>query len=141
MWGGDEILGQKEAARARLEKHTGVISHHILLSGNTTTATLRICHLIQLLQKLRGTSPNGAKQECAGASGTPGGHSPARASRLHPSSARLSTDTSSFPDLFHLITSCDFLGTVHRNEQAAASGHDPNHLGERVWLHPLLLAG
>lgn len=35
---------------------------------------------------------------------------------------RLRTITSSFSDLFHLITSCDFLGTVHRKEQAAASG-------------------
>lgn len=35
---------------------------------------------------------------------------------------RLRTNTSSFSDLFHLITSCDFLGTAHRKEQAAASG-------------------
>lgn len=55
---------------------------------------------------------------------TPGTRSPARASRLHPKAAKgCGTNTSSFSDLFHLITSCDFLGIVHRNEQAAASGH------------------
>lgn len=56
---------------------------------------------------------------------TPGTQSPARASRLHPKAGKgCGTNTSSFSDLFHLITSCDFLGTVHRNEQAAASGHN-----------------
>lgn len=50
-----------------------------------------------------------------------------------PSSERLRTNTSSFSDLFHLITSCDFLGTMHRNEQEAASGH--NRITLRVQLH------
>lgn len=81
-----------------------------------------------------GSQLTGINQACLGAAGTPPGHSPARASRLHPKAARgCGTNTSSFSDLFHLITSCDFLGTVHRNEQAAASGH--NRMAVRVQLH------
>lgn len=47
-------------------------------------------------------------------------------------SQRLRTNTTSFSDLSHLITSCDFLGTMHRNEQAAASGH--NRITPRLQL-------
>lgn len=39
---------------------------------------------------------------------------PAQGSQLHPETPR--SDTSSFSDLFHLITSCDFLGSLHRND-------------------------
>lgn len=61
----------------------------------------------------RAKKPSGDGQVGAGGAGWAGAGLPGS---IPKGKAAFGTATSSFSDLFHLITSCDFLGTLHRND-------------------------